>query len=68
VLYSILNDRYEEMRPTIITTNYGEQQLIARLTPKDGDKRNAEAIISRLHVSNVVVIMDWADYRGGGAR
>ena len=32
-LYSILNDRYEDMKPTIVTTNYSESGLIAALTP-----------------------------------
>jgi len=65
LLYSILNDRYEEMRPTIITTNYNEEMLIKRLTPRNGDSRNAEAIISRFQECNNVVTMAWADYRGG---
>lgn len=65
-LYAILNDRYENMKPTIITTNYNEEMLINRLTPKNGDSSNIEAIISRLHECNEVVTMAWADYRGGG--
>lgn len=36
-LYSILNDRYEDMRPTIVTTNYNAESLIGALTPKGFD-------------------------------
>jgi DNA replication protein DnaC len=67
MLYSILNDRYEEMRPTIITTNYGEEQLIKHLTPKNSDSStNAAAIVSRLHECNELIAMAWADWRGEG--
>ena len=63
IIYSILNDRYEEMKPTIITTNYNEDMLIQRLTPKGGDSSNIEAIISRLRETNTVITMVWDDYR-----
>ena len=64
ILYAIMNDRYEEMCPTIITTNYNEETLKKRLTPKYGDSSNIGAIISRLHECNDVVTMAWNDYRG----
>lgn len=63
VLYSIINERYENMLPTIITTNYNEDGLIKRLTPNGGDRATAEAIISRLWECTDVVTMAWADYR-----
>jgi len=62
-LYSILDYRYEDMKPTIITTNYNEEMLIKRLTPQGGDSLNAEAIISRFRECNDVVTMAWEDYR-----
>ena len=37
VLY--FNDRYEDMKPTIITTNYNADELVRALTPKGGAER-----------------------------
>lgn len=65
-LYSILNDRYEDMKPTIVTTNYNTEQLTAALTPKGFDNTKIVAIISRLRESCTVMTMAWADARGGG--
>lgn len=64
VLFSILNDRYENLKPTVITTNYGSAELIKRLTPKGGDSGNATAIVSRLKESSKIVVMAWKDARG----
>lgn len=66
VIYEILNDRYEEKRPTIITTNFNESALIQRLTPKGRDSINAGAIISRLRECAQVLTMAWEDFRGKG--
>ncbi len=63
-LYSILNDRYEDMKPTIITTNYNEDSLIKNLTPRGSDNEKAIAIISRLREVSTVITMAWEDYRG----
>jgi DNA replication protein DnaC len=65
-LYSILNDRYEDMKPTIITTNFNEDTLIKNLTPKGYDNTKVVAIISRLREVSTVITMAWEDYRGGG--
>ena len=65
-LYSILNDRYEDMKPTIITTNYNADELVRALTPKGGDGTKARAIISRLREVSTVITMAWPDYRTGG--
>ena len=54
-LYSILNDRYEDMKPTIITTNYNADELVRALTPKGGDGTKARAIISRLREVSTVI-------------
>lgn len=62
-LYAILDYRYKDMKPTIITTNYNEEMLIKRLTPQGGDSLNAEAIVSRFRECNDVVTMAWEDYR-----
>jgi DNA replication protein DnaC len=65
-LYSILNDRYEDMKPTIITTNFNEDTLIKNLTPKGYDNTKIVAIISRLREVSTVLTMAWEDYRSGG--
>lgn len=62
-LYSILNDRYEDMKPTIITTNYGTDDLVRALTPRGYDNSKIIAIISRLKETSRVITMAWADYR-----
>ncbi len=64
-LYSILNDRYEDMKPTIIiTTNYNTENLIKALTPKGMDGSKIIAIISRLRETSTVMTMAWKDRRG----
>lgn len=65
VLFTIVNYRYAEMLPTIITTNYNEDMLIERLTPKDGDSSNIISIVSRFRETADVITMVWNDYRGG---
>ena len=64
VLYAIFNDRYEDMKPTIITTNYSANRLAAALTPKGMDNTKIVAIISRLRETSTVMTMAWADIRG----
>lgn len=66
VIYEIINDRYEEKRPTIITTNYNEDMLCRRLTPKGNDGSNIRAIISRLRECADVITMAWEDHRAKG--
>lgn len=61
--FEILNDRYENLMPTIITTNYNQDDLIKRLTPPDNDSSNAKAIVSRLRESNDIITMLCEDYR-----
>ncbi len=63
ILYSIVNDRYESMRPIIITTNFGDEDLIRTLTPKGYGSQKIEAIISRLREMSKVLTMAWEDYR-----
>lgn len=65
VLYSILNERYEALLPTIITTNYNTSALAEKLSAK-GDTETAAAIISRFVESYKRVTMAWADYRRKG--
>lgn len=63
-LYSILNDRYEDMKPTIITTNYNGESLVRALTPKGMDASKILAIISRLRETSTLMTMAWTDIRG----
>jgi len=63
-LYGVINDRYEGMLPTIVTTNYDAEGLIKALTPNaTGDNQKAKAIVSRLHETSVVLTMAWEDHR-----
>lgn len=64
-LYDVINYRYEEQLPTIVTTNYNENDLIKRLTTADGDCISIATIISRLRQTTDVITMAWDDYRGG---
>ncbi|WP_165904929.1 MULTISPECIES: ATP-binding protein [unclassified Dehalobacter] len=66
ILYSILNDRYEDLRPTIITTNFNEETLIRNLTPRGFDSSKVIAIISRLREVSTVITMAWEDFRSCG--
>lgn len=63
-LYSILNDRYEDMKPTIVTTNYNADNLARALIPRGFDDTKIVAIISRLRETSTVMTMAWADIRG----
>lgn len=56
-LYSIINKRYENMRPTIITTEGTMQDLLRKYEGK------GKAIISRLSEDFVIVRMDCDDFR-----
>lgn len=47
-IYTIINGRYERLMPTIVTTNYGDDELVSKLTPPNGDRITAEATIDRL--------------------
>lgn len=48
-VYNIINGRYEAYLPTIVTTNYATDALIARMTPRDTrDDTTARATIDRL--------------------
>lgn len=61
-LYYIINQRYENLKPTIITSNFDLSSLADRLTVKN-NKSTAEAIISRLSEMCVGVDMNFKDHR-----
>lgn len=48
LIYAIINTRYEDMRPVIITSNYTMEELIAHMTI-GGDDTTASAIVSRVY-------------------
>lgn len=63
MLYTILNMRYEDKRPLIITTNYSDTQLIERLSRR-GDRITAASMVSRLHEMSYGVNVGGIDHRG----
>jgi DNA replication protein DnaC len=63
-LYAIVNARYEAYQPTIVTTNYDMEELIARLTPKGGDKHNATKTVDRLREMCYKLPMGGESWRG----
>jgi DNA replication protein DnaC len=65
-LYTIFNDRYEDMKPVIITTNYNTDALATALTPNGKDDTKIVAIISRLKEVSTVITMAWDDARETG--
>ena len=62
-LYNIINMRYEDAKPTIITANYGYNGLTRALTPGDSDDDRIRAIVSRLMESTYLLYFDWDDNR-----
>lgn len=47
-MYEIINDRYEDYKPIIVTSNYTADELVKRLTPADGDNTTADATVDRI--------------------
>lgn len=47
-LFALIDDRYNNGRPTVITSNYTLDELTDKLTPPGGDKMTAAAIVDRL--------------------
>ena len=57
ILYDVINGRYEDYMPTIITTN---------MTPKQVEGRFGEAVLSRLSEMCKGVVMSGKDFRRNG--
>ena len=51
------------MKPIIITTNFGAEDLIRTLTPRGYGCQKIESIISRLREVSQTLTMAWDDYR-----
>lgn len=60
ILFAIVDKRYANLKPTIVTTQYSGEQLLQRLTVDD-DSETARAIISRMTAYDRVTIegKDW---------
>lgn len=61
-LFTIINSRYENNLPVIITTNYNQNSLVERLR-LDGEIETAKSIISRLYEMCYLVKIDDIDHR-----
>ena len=61
-LFQIINTRYENMLPILITTNYNEKEIIKRLS-YNNDGIAAESLVSRLNEICLEVDMNFEDYR-----
>lgn len=61
-LFTIINSRYENNLPVIITTNYNQESLVKRLC-MNGEIETAKSIISRLYEMCYLVKIDDIDHR-----
>lgn len=61
-LFTIINSRYENNLPVIITTNYAQNSLINRLSI-NGEIETAKSIISRLYEMCYLVKIEDRDHR-----
>lgn len=61
-LFTIINSRYENNLPVIITTNYNQNSLAERLSI-NGEIETAKSIISRLYEMCYLVKIDDIDHR-----
>lgn len=62
ILYAVIDGRYGEMKPVIVTSNYSEGELIAKLA-ETYDDSSARAIVSRMCEMTEKVVMDGPDRR-----
>lgn len=67
-LFSIINARYDANKPLILTTNYGGDDLVKRLTPRPdstgyADDTTARAIVDRLRGMSKHVVLAGASRR-----
>ena len=61
-LFTIINSRYENNLPVIITTNYNQNSLVQRLSI-NGEIETVKSIISRLYEMCYLVKIDDIDHR-----
>lgn len=61
-LFRIINTRYEQLKPVVVTTQFSRPELIERLA-KNGDEETAVAIVSRLFEMCELISLSGADRR-----
>lgn len=62
-LFNIVNNRYEDCKPIVITANYSIEELEQVLVPKGYNDDKVKAIVSRLRETCKPVPMYWQDHR-----
>lgn len=62
MLYAVIDGRYGSGRPVVVTTNYSEGELVARMA-KASDESTARALMSRLMEMTEKVVLDGPDRR-----
>ena len=62
-MYQIINARYEDYKPIIITSNYSPEELADRMTPRGGDRKTAEATIDRILEMTYIVPLAGESWR-----
>lgn len=62
-MYQIINARYEDYKPIIITSNYSPEELTERMTPKGGDRKTAEATVDRILEMTYIVPLAGESWR-----
>ena len=62
-IYQIINARYEDYKPVIITSNYSPTELVERMTPHNGDKQTADATIDRIMEMTYIVPLAGESWR-----
>lgn len=62
-LYDLINARYEECLPVVITSNYTADFLVRALTPANGDSTTAAALVDRLEEMTHEVILAGTSWR-----
>lgn len=62
VIFQVLNARYEQMKPTVITSQYTLEGLRSRMS-RSGERETAEAIVSRLRRTQKIIELTGPDRR-----
>lgn len=62
-LFDVINARYEDLMPMVVTTNESPGELIKRLTPANGYTTTAQAIVDRLIERCEIVPLTGKSYR-----
>lgn len=62
LIYSIVNERYENMLPLVMTLNYGSKELVQRMTVNN-DSTTADAIVDRIFEMCKAVVIKGKSWR-----